>query len=69
MNDTTLQRPKAMPPSTEFEMDALTGRIAEIEAELLAYREGWMQFDEEHVRHLQRERIALLRTQAGSDTN
>jgi len=43
-------------------------RIAEIEAELLAYSEGWMQFDEEHVKHLQRERIALLRSTDGSDT-
>lgn len=30
MNDTTLQRLRAMHPSTEFEMDALSGRISAI---------------------------------------
>lgn len=34
-------------------------RIEEIEADLLAYRNGWMQYDGAHVRQLQAERMAI----------
>lgn len=38
-------------------------RIEEIEADLSAYRNGWMQYDSAHVRELQQERIQILNSQ------
>jgi len=37
-------------------------RIEEIEADLLAYRNGWLQYDSAHVRQLQAERMAILKS-------
>ncbi len=35
-------------------------RLEDIEADLLAYRLGWMQYDGEHVRALQKERTEII---------
>lgn len=40
-------------------------RLEQIEAELTAYRNGWVQYDRDHVRELQAERAALLAEKCG----
>lgn len=38
-------------------------RIEEIEADLIAYRMGWITYDRAHVMSLQAERVAIIKTQ------
>lgn len=40
-------------------------RLEQIEADLTAYRSGWVQYDRDHVRALQAERRALLAEKCG----
>jgi len=40
-------------------------RLEQIEAELMAYRSGWVQYDRDHVRDLQTERRVLLAEKCG----
>jgi hypothetical protein len=44
---------------TKFHPITPRSRLEEVVAELNGYRQGWITYDPDHVRELQRERVAL----------